>query len=128
MLKKKLGDYMKNNKKKIIILLTFLIIITMGLTVHAGFNPDTYQPDPLSGGTEFLKTGNTIVGVIQVIGIIVSVGVLIILGIKYMVGSIEEKASYKKSMIPYLIGAVMLFAASAVAQILYDFGMGLANN
>lgn len=52
----------------------------------------------------------SIVSVIQIIGIIVTVISLMVMGIKYMVGSIEEKADYKKTMIPYLIGVVMFFA------------------
>lgn len=34
-----------------------------------------------------------------------------ILGIKYMMGSAEERANYKRSMIPFVIGAILLFAA-----------------
>lgn len=33
-----------------------------------------------------------------------------------MVGSIEEKAEYKKSMIPYIIGVVLLFSVSGVLK------------
>ena len=39
-----------------------------------------------------------------------------ILGVKYMMGSAEERAEYKKSMLPYLIGAILLFGASAIAN------------
>ena len=35
-----------------------------------------------------------------------------------MVGSVEERAEYKKSMIPYLVGAVLLFAGSVVVSII----------
>ena len=55
--------------------------------------------------------GNTVLGLIQTVGTFVAVAVLMILGIKYMLGSIEERASYKKSMLPYLIGAILLFGA-----------------
>lgn len=55
--------------------------------------------------------GNVAVGVVQVIGTFVAVGTLMILGIKYMLGSTEEKASYKKSMLPYLIGAILVFGS-----------------
>ena len=44
-----------------------------------------------------------------------------VLGIKYMMGSAEEKAEYKKTFIPYIIGAVLLFAASAFASQLYSW-------
>ena len=50
----------------------------------------------------------------------VSVIVLLVLGIKYMIGSAEEKAEYKKTMIPYLVGAVLVFGASAIAQVVYS--------
>lgn len=43
-----------------------------------------------------------------------------ILGIKYMMGSIEERASYKKSMLPYFIGAILLFGAVNITAVLYD--------
>ncbi len=55
--------------------------------------------------------GNTVLGLIQAVGTFVAVAVLMILGLKYMLGSIEERASYKKSMLPYLIGAILLFGA-----------------
>jgi len=40
-----------------------------------------------------------------------------ILGLKYMLGSTEERASYKKSMIPYIVGAVLLFAAVSLTSL-----------
>ena len=43
-----------------------------------------------------------------------------ILGIKYMLGSVEEKASYKKSMMPYLIGSVLIFGAVNVTATIYS--------
>lgn len=66
-------------------------------------------------------TGNGIITVLTVIGTVISVIVLIILGLKYMMGSVEERAEYKKTMMPYVIGAALVFAASAIAGILYSF-------
>lgn len=60
--------------------------------------------------------GANIVSIITTIGIIVAVVVLLILGIKYMMGSASEKAEYKKTMIPYLVGAILIFGASAIAK------------
>ena len=58
---------------------------------------------------------------VQAIGSIVSVLVLVILGIKYMMGSAEEKAEYKKTLVPYIIGAGLVFAASTIAGAIYGF-------
>ncbi len=74
---------------------------------------------------ELEKLGNNIIGIIQVIGIIISVMVLMILGIKYMMGSASERAEYKKTMIPYLVGAILIFAATTIANIVYQFAIGL---
>ena len=41
-------------------------------------------------------TGNKTITILSVIGSLISVIVLIVLGIKYMLGSTEEKAEYKK--------------------------------
>lgn len=54
--------------------------------------------------------GGQIANILSTIGIIVGVIVLLVLGIKYMMGSTSEKAEYKKTMIPYLIGVVLLVA------------------
>jgi len=66
------------------------------------------------------KFGGKILGFIQLIGSFISVGMIMILGIKYMMGSVEEKASYKKSMIPYIIGAILLFGAVNIATAIYN--------
>ena len=65
--------------------------------------------------------GKGILSVIQVIGTVLSVVILIIIGIKYMLGSVEEKADYKKTMMPYIYGTLFLFAGSQIPQIIYEF-------
>lgn len=65
-------------------------------------------------------TGNKTITILSVIGSLISVIVLIVLGIKYMLGSTEEKSEYKKSMLPYVIGAVFVFASSAIAGAIYN--------
>ena len=118
---------MKNTKlnKVLITVLCFAMVVTMSATVLATttdiggitINPQTKT----EGADSAAKIGNQILGIIQVVGIILSVGCLMILGIKYMMGSAEEKAEYKTTMIPYIIGAVLIFAASNVAGMIYDW-------
>ena len=43
-----------------------------------------------------------------------------------MMGSAEEKAEYKKTMMPYIIGAALIFAASALAQVVFKFFTGIS--
>ena len=118
---------MKRTSKLIVVLCIIFTILAIGVSSFATTNPDAIRPDQITGsniGEEttagILDLGNNIVGVIRVVGIIVAVVILLILGIKYMMGSAEEKADYKKSMIPYLVGAVLIFASSTIVGIVYD--------
>lgn len=72
-----------------------------------------------------VNLGKTIVTIMQTIGIVVAVVVLLVLGIKYMMGSAEEKAEYKKTMIPYIVGAVLIFASTTIVNIVYQLANGL---
>lgn len=74
---------------------------------------------------EVKTIGNKIITIVSTIGSILSVVVIIILGIKYMLGSIEEKAEYKKTLMPYFIGAAMIFAASNIANVIYKLAIKL---
>ena len=58
-------------------------------------------------------------------GVIVAVVIILIIGIKYMVGSAEEKAEYKKTMIPYIVGAVLIFAGATIVNAVYNIITGL---
>lgn len=113
--------------KILITVLCFSMIIAMSATVLASniggvnVNPKTDG----EGANTAQRIGNNAVGIIKVAGIILSVGCLMILGIKYMMGSAEEKAEYKKTFIPYLVGAVLLFAASAFAGKLYEWSQNI---
>jgi len=71
-------------------------------------------------GTDTETVANSILGIIRTVGTMVTVGVLMILGIKYMTGSIEERATYKKSMMPYLVGVVLIFAAVNLTSMIYN--------
>ena len=42
-----------------------------------------------------------------------------------MMGSAEEKAEYKKTMIPYVVGAILIFAAATIANAVFNFASGI---
>ena len=88
-------------------------------------NPDDYKPGELDADDSTINMANKIIGAFQAIGSMVSVLALVIIGIKYMMGSVEEKAEYKKTMIYYIIGAILVFAISNISALLYDFATTL---
>ena len=116
--------------KKIVKILTCLCLIAMVLsfaTSALALTPSEIKGKTnATGTTEIQNVGQSIVGILQTVGIVLSVIVLIVLGIKYMMGSAEEKAEYKKTMIPYVVGAALIFAASALAQVVYSFFTGVS--
>ena len=110
----------------IILMLTMLTsFVFADSTTSSTFKPTDVEIST-DGTTDIQTIGGRIIGIIQVIGTLVSVGILVVLGIKYMMGSAEEKAEYKKTMIPYLIGAILIFAASALAGMIYSFASTLS--
>ena len=68
---------------------------------------------------------NNILGIIQAVGTVVSVGALIAIGIKYMLGSVEEKADYKQTLKPYIIGAFILFTGTTLPNLIYQFAQNI---
>ena len=107
--------------KKTLKVLTVLATILGVLCIYTfafATEPGTYTGTDTSS---FDSIGNRIIGALKAIGTILSVAVIVVLGIKYMMGSAEEKAEYKKTMIPYFIGAILVFAAPQVAGVIYNF-------
>ena len=115
---------MTKNKKIFTILVVFILILFAMSNIVSASLVDVFKSEISVSGTgakDLKSTGGKIVGIIQVTGTIISIGMLIILGIKYVLGSVEEKAEYKKSMLPYLIGSILIFGFSTLTQIIYEW-------
>ena len=116
----------RNMIKKIsifIIILTLIFIIVPKISYAAGLavpviDPGKYNPGTPQNSTELNKISDTILGVIYYIGVFLSVGILMVIGIKYITGSASEKAQYKETMVPYLIGAVLLFGGINILKLI----------
>ncbi len=131
-----------SKKKKIIVLIIlflFLIIFVQSVSYAKPFDGQgggtggTLSDDKLGLGNldDYKGTGTISVSfqqklsiiftAIRIIGTVLSVIILIVIGIKYMLGSVEEKADYKKTMMPYIYGTFFLFTGSFIPQIIFDF-------
>lgn len=126
---------MKKSIKIISILLIALMMIAIVTPVFAEGETEkqnvTFRPSevtPQAGTNEANKikdVGNSITGIIRIVGTVIAVAILIVLGIKYMMGSAEEKAEYKKTLFPYIVGAVLIFAASNLADVVYTWASNI---
>lgn len=117
---------MRKKSCQLYIIIIFALIIFILLFSNSSMgsgpidDPNSFKPGAITNNDINVITSksNQIIGAITTIGVIVSAITLGILGIKYMIGSVEEKAEYKKSMIPYIIGSVFLFATSSILSII----------
>lgn len=85
---------------------------------------NTWQPN-IQDSTALTNKIAPILGVIRAIGIVISVGTLAFMGIRFMYGSLEEKAKYKEQLVPWIIGATMVFAITTIPSIIYDLTEGM---
>ena len=108
------------NKKILIIALIFSIVLSISSIVLAIDDPDFYKPNENLGETTiFSEMVSSVLGVISVIGIFVAVAGIMIIGIKTIFGSVEEKADYKKKILPFIIGAIILFVPATAVRLIY---------
>lgn len=114
---------MKKTVKIITVVLVAIILISVTSNVFAG---DAIKPGDLSGKVSYgdstaLQTkAGKIMGMIRNVAVIASVIILMVLGVKYMLGSVEEKAEYKKSFIPLIVGIVLVVSATAIASFIFN--------
>lgn len=126
---------MKINKK---ICFTIFILISVIITIMAVIpsyslatdpiaNPDDYKPGSIasSDATAVTDKIKPIINAISVAGIVVAVITLIVIGIKYMLGSVDEKAEYKKTMSFYIVGVVFLTSISGILQLINNLVLPL---
>ncbi len=107
-----------------IMLVIFMVVATLSNVVLAVDIPGQIatigQGNSNANADKVVSLGATIVTIMQTVGVVVAVVILLILGIKYMIGSAEEKAEYKKTMIPYIVGAILIFAATTIVNVVYN--------
>ena len=126
------------------ILISFFIILITIFTFT--FNSSVYAQtsldgstgtvdDIMSGADSFVNEGESNVSIdenllgetagflynmLLAFGIITAVIVGSILGIKYMIGSVEEKAENKQTLLAYLISCVVVFGAFGIWKLVIN--------
>lgn len=106
----------------LIIVLCLVMILPNYIYANNEITTENYKGIYKSGenNSKLTAAGGKVLGVARVIGVSCGVILLIILGIKYMLMShdADDKAKIKEKLIPYVIGAVILFAGSAILTII----------
>ncbi|MBQ2937514.1 MAG: TrbC/VirB2 family protein [Clostridia bacterium] len=118
---------MKKTVKILTLLLIVITLISFTTNVFAATGTQV-SPSDLESKIDYGDTNDTndlmtkagkIMGMIRNISVIAAVIIIMILGVKYMLGSVEEKAEYKKSFMPLIIGIILVVAASSIATFIF---------
>ena len=113
-----------NKVMKIVSVLVMVVMMaTMLSTVCMAKDIDVTDIENYGEGVkteEIKKIGGTILKTVRNIAAILMVVLIAILGIKFMMGSTEEKAEYKKSFIPLIVGVALVLAASTIGGIIWN--------
>lgn len=122
----------KNITKIITIILLVTMLLTSFVTISqatsqsgasAGtINPEDFKPGDLTDSdtaTAFRSAG-VIVNAIINVGLVISIVMFMALGMKYMMGSIEERAEYKKTLMPMIVGTLMIFVSGKIVSIIWN--------
>lgn len=112
-------------KNKIFKFLTIFLILAFILLISGNtFAAVKDFPGASGDGLEGVDTVTSIIGivltVVRTVGMGVAIIILIVIGCKYMIASSGERAEIKKYAIHYVIGAIVLFAASGLITIIRD--------
>ena len=119
---------------KLMVIITIIVAIFSSIDISWATNttgpidptedPNWYAPSE-ENSTQLSDIGKTILAVINVVGVVVAVISLSIIGLRYMFGSIEERANYKETMVPYIIGLVMLGGITTIVNIIYNIASNI---
>lgn len=85
-------------------------------------NPDNIVAKDGSGAQESVQNiAGAILSIVQTVAISVAVIMLLVLAIKYISAAPNDKAEIKKHAVVYIVGAVVLFSATGILQIIKNF-------
>lgn len=125
------GDFIMGKKSiKIIafLLMAILLVASLSPLVLAAGSTDDYDvsqfdnmTDNSGAKTSMQNIIGAIISIVQVIGTGVAIIMLIVLAIKYISAAPGDKAEIKKHAVVYVVGAVVLFAASGILGIVKNF-------
>lgn len=106
--------------KTIIIFIILISITTVSFAGQYAIDPGTFAPTYNTDISKVEFLGETVLGYIVNIAAISSVLIIAFLGLKFMLGSVEQRAEYKKSFMPLLIGMFVVLSAATITSVLWN--------
>lgn len=111
--------------EKILTIILIALIVLMA-TLPVCFADDYMDPKGVTAKTTDAAASTqtflwSVLGIVQVVAISLAVIMLIVLGVKYVSAAPAEKADIKQSAMIYVVGAILMFGASGIIQIIKTF-------
>ena len=103
-----------------------VLLITIAIILSVSSSAFALNGLTVSSTTELNGLGGTIIGLVQAVGTIVAVVMIIVVGIKYLTSSPEGKAQYKGTMVAYVVGAILIFAAVNIVSIVAKWSSNIS--
>lgn len=106
------------------VLLLNILIPVYSQADNGNFDTSTYDnlssDVPTEVGNITNNFLNTAINVVRIAGVSIALVIIMVIGCKYMMSAPGDRADIKKNAIPFLIGAVVLFASSGILGIIAD--------
>ncbi len=127
---------MKKRLTKILIILivfTMISIINLNTTSYAGSVDNIFaqgenflnkgdDPSTVIDIGQTRETSNNIYNILFAIGVVLSVAIGMVIGIQFIMGSVDEKAKIKETLVPYVVGVFVIFSAFTIWKIVVSIG------
>lgn len=124
---------MKKSKKILLaiipVVLVLLVVSTNVFAVNNMFDMSSLD-SAVSGGTASEKATNAVQGIWKTVLLILqilAVAAIVIAGVRYMFASADAKADIKKQTITLVVGAVLVFGASGIINMITSISNDLTN-
>ena len=127
--------------KKIISVLAILIMMVSIIPCGSSY-AETFD-DIVTSGQEFIKDGQnkkttlngdsmqkmsgSIYNILLTAAIIIAVAVGCLLGIQFIFGSIETQVKVKETLVPFVVGCIIVFGAFTIWKLVVTLGANVEN-
>ncbi len=106
------------------VLTVLMLTVCMQSTVFADdyLDPNKIEANDKTGAAGKVQTAaGNILAIVQVVAVATAIIMLIVLAIKYISSAPNDKAEIKKHAVIYVVGAVLLFGATGLLELIKSF-------
>ena len=98
------------------------MIYAMDDIIGAGDNFIGKANETVIDETELSTTSNYIYNILFTIAVVLAIAIGMVIGIQFIMGSVDDKAKIKETLVPYIIGVFIVFASFTIWKIVITIG------